>query len=421
MNVTQVHYASNVTVGVAVNEEYRTYAQHGIFRAHNQDHRDLGKVIVTPLDGARLSLWGSWSHKIQATSDSEFRSPDSLDREIPERAVVDVSNSTRFDADEDDGSLILTGSFLVEFWESDWRVEDADGSTVYRSGQEENSATPGGVTVGSTHDRYTFFYVEDGRMELWSLHGGSMDYYAATWGAAWGQATFKDAVGELTAPDQVVPVRGDLEFPGPVNLTNVVVQDGAFHLTARTDANQVELNGTTLIYEPPALPTPTNGPPTTPEVVVHDPVGSRWWFAPLVVIVFAGLFVSGTMMRAPLWSVRIALAFHRYGYVERRTPRHFAKDATRPKAALMHAVALLGQANFKEASVFLLGLLAEDRPDDATWNYLAAWALAGNGEADAARMHVEHCLAVAPQYVREIEANPILLELLGAAGDEAYA
>lgn len=140
---------------------------------------------------------------------------------------------------------------------------------------------------------------------------------------------------------------------------------------------------------------------------------SPWWALAALPLV-AGFLAARPPHRVVVGRMERALAAADYSHVARMRSRRVLRGDQAPQASLYRATALLALGIFQEASLFLAGLDAKQRPDAATFHFLSAHAAAGLGSSDAAREHLQTCLALAPEYAEEASAIPALAELLSA-------
>lgn len=138
---------------------------------------------------------------------------------------------------------------------------------------------------------------------------------------------------------------------------------------------------------------------------------SPWWALAALPLV-AGFLAARPPHRVVVGRMERALAAADYSHVARMRSRRVLRGDQAPQASLYRATALLALGIFQEASLFLAGLDAKQRPDAATFHFLSAHAAAGLGSSDAAREHLQTCLALAPEYAEEASAIPALAELL---------
>lgn len=416
---------SNATLGIAINDPpYETSARHGNFEA-SATIRGGATLAVVPLSEMAPIGIQSAIGQFQASPSNTFYEGGPLERPSEHRTEIDISQTTRFQAGSRIDAITIYGDLILDNWEVDWIVSHDEGNTWYPSGREETPLVDGQpdfgpAHVGRTHQRDTFFYIQDAELTLTGVSAGSFEAYMHQWSGQWPEGlVIGAATGTMTSNGQEMVISDQaVELPGPAFVDGATVEGNLLSIEARTQAGALRIGG--IEFAAPAGDE-RRGFSNAIDVVWQQ-TGTTW-LAPMAALLLAGMALVGIRFQKPFWYVRWRMHRGHHEFVVTQTPRFFANASKRPTAAMIHALALLGVGQFKEASQFLYSLVTADRPEEPTWHYLVAMALAGDGAFGPARHHLARCVKAAPQFIEEIRQSPILSRMIRedpAAFDAAF-
>jgi hypothetical protein len=419
---------SNITIGSPISREgaRESTSSHGPFQGQVIDIRNNNRFSIVRLDSASIVHVNS---QIVASSNSreifDDQVPTPGGTENPRSEAVDVANSTEVLQRQNWGNMVVQGDFKIHIQEIDLNITDENGTYTYKSGYEETPyddrqpALPVGH-VGSTHYRDTYLYVTNGTLTMNSLSEGQLEYFIRDWTAdAPNGIELQNTDGSLLGKTGNRGLDNSTVYlPGPVTLSNGTSQGNRLFYDAFTPSDTVYVDGQPFT-NPPDIIQPPLAEPTDP-----DPDGATvqkwapdWWIAGGFALFLIAVALVGIRFQKPFWYVRWQMRSGNHAFVVKNTPRFFSKASKRKKSVLMHSLALLGRGRFEEATEFIFSLLPRDRPDEPTWDYMAAMALAGSGEFTEAKDHLTRCLTAAPQFIAEVELNPLLIRLLSDSSE----
>lgn len=121
--------------------------------------------------------------------------------------------------------------------------------------------------------------------------------------------------------------------------------------------------------------------------------------------------------KPPFLVVALAMDGCHYRFVAKRA-RRFVDAPRARQASLMTALSLLALRRNDQARSFLETLPLERQPEAPTMAYLMAIVRVAEGRDDEAVTLLIQCLAGAPEYRREIIANPTFEHLLFGSGKQ---
>lgn len=410
---------ANVTVGAPISADapYEISNNHDSFVSSFVAVRGRSLLSITPADTPGYITHEATGVRLQPADRVTFSDEGAgtvEGMENPRTQPVDVAGTTQARSDLPWGTITVTGDFRIHLWDIDWQVTDAEGSHVYQSGREEEPYASGqpGVPighVGTTHDRDVYLYVTNGELTLTGVAAGNLEYFLRDWSAGVPDGLELSGVdGSILHESFSKDVEdGVVYLPGPVSLTNGTANETLLRFEARTPSDIVFVDGTKI--EPPVPANPDETAPSTSTAVRHGPLA---WLAPALALFLLGLALVGVRVRKPFWYVRWRMRQGHHGLVVEEAPRFFEHASKRKRAVMMHAMALIAVGRFQEATEFWFSVVDEDRPDEPTWDYMAAMALAGLGEFGEAMHHLDRCVRAAPQYLDDIEGNALLTRLL---------
>ena len=408
---------SEITVGnpISTTPAYETENSHGKFSGHVSLLSESGglSIFSEPGDSQIKHKGGANFQPTDRATYSDAGISTSEEGANPRAQTVDVSEATKVEFDSNWGTITLQGDFAIHLMESSWIISDLDGDHEYKSGREEEPYVPGQPQpptghVGTTHDRDTYFYVTNGTLTLTSVDQGNLEYFLSEWSADIPEGIELTNTKGTVVQDKVTRQldNSTIYLPGPVSFMDGAANDDVLTFTAKTPSDTVYVDGVKLDKLTPEEPNPD---PSTTTVVRQGPES---WLIPSFAAFLVGALLVGIRFQKPFWYVRWQMRRGKHGFVTQNAPRFFSKAKQRKRAVMMHALALLGIGRFEEATEFLFTLIGDDCPDQPTWDYMTSMALAGSGEFQEALHHLDRCLKSAPQYIEDVQANPLLMRLL---------
>lgn len=415
---------ANVTLGVPFyrGEPYQRTSTHEEFTLTLAEARDRARVSIYAADGAAWLSHRGNSTTIEASEKQMFSDNSTASEGLnnPNNEDVGISDTSQFKSQPNWGTLNVEGNFTIRLVEIDFEVNDENATHQYKSGFEETDAAPGQPNlpighVGKTSYREIHLYVTNGSLELPAMAGGEIEYFIRNWTAtAPSGIELRGVEGNLLGKAASETLDNQTVYlPGPVSLTNGTSQNGRLFYDAFTESHTVYLDGQPLTNPPGIIEPPLNDPTDPePEGTTVNKWGPDWLITGGFALSLLGAALVGIRFQKPFWYVRWQMRSGNHAFVVKNTPRFFSKASKRKKSVLMHSLALLGRGRFEEATEFIFSLLPRDRPDEPTWDYMAAMALAGSGEFKDAKNHLTRCLTAAPQFIAEVEQNPLLIRLL---------
>lgn len=323
--------------------------------------------------------------RIAATQDP-FEFPDRLGGRAPWPSM-DISESVSITPDTLEGSVHLNGDIELLLWNTDLEV---DGET-YWSGQGtepvvDEEGTPD--TVGTSRRQVLQVWLTDAAIDVPLADLSEVEVALSS-----GSLSGTDAV-EMSNPRRLVDdglLGESLRIEGDWGLDIGRMDDSV--VVQGLEGDSARLDGRSYALDPSAGLSP-------------------WWWL-LLLVPSAALYLA---MRppAPVLLDRLERRLDQRDYegVAATSIKRLLRTKKSAKASLYRSTALLAMGAFQEASLFLASLARDQRPDPATYHFLAAHAAAGLGNKDTAKEHLRDCFALAPSYRQEALCIPILQNVL---------
>ncbi len=284
-------------------------------------------------------------------------------------------------------TVTITGSFMVEFYGLEWRLEDAQGSQNMVSGREYHAQQAGMTTYT---DRLLRLFVEDATltMELPGAYadpGQNIMQWTATrahWTAQDAAVEMSGATGALRSPQGEVQLEDDrLAYEGPIDM--ILGSDGE------------------------ALQTTVDEPEATADTTIK-PAGtfSSTWLWALAGAMILGIAVTATVrtLRTPqIHQVEAALEAAHFRKAASLSTRILRKDPTMESAQLSRAIAWSRSGRNHKIVKTLVPFLRRHEPRDGTLHYVLGLALKDLGEEEDARAMMAEAVHRTPSLLAEVD------------------
>lgn len=324
--------------------------------------------------------------------------------EVPQQYRWVVSERERLgpDADRsvkatlDDGTLRVTGDFVLAVWDWDMVAEHDQGRETFRSGEERSSIA--GRAAERVHSRQVYLFVEDGVAEFTVDDPGTLHIYTEDVQVrSTGAVTYRGSTGTIL--DTYV-VGEDVEVHGT---STSYVRPGVDALQVRVEGepDRVVLGGVSMpLPEPARLVWPWL---LAAALAVTVGAAMHAWNRSRTLARLQDRFREGEYEAVPPLARALRLGRHRH------------------RARLMGAIAELRLGRPDQAERWIRVMQPGSVQEKATQNYLWAYLYALRGQFDQASHHVAETLRLEPAFKAEFRMSPLLRPLLGQERDGAYA
>ncbi|MEA3189525.1 MAG: hypothetical protein QOD77_107 [Thermoplasmata archaeon] len=272
-----------------------------------------------------------------------------------------------------------TGSFQFSLWSLDVEASGAGDAGTYPSGREQDARAPGAPCVAGCDlvKRQSYVTVENGTLEITGVPLASALLHAT---ALRGPAT------------KLVLDEGE-----------PIVHAGGLTLDLRADSGRVR-----------AVAAPVQPPANPDAVVAQGPLAWGWGYGLLAALALPAVAVGLIAVRGRRAARRLddaeALLEQGLPHEAARLARPLLRRARqRDEAAFVLVQALCDAGVPAEARATVAQVWPADRPVAA---YLRAYIEAAQGRQDAAVRELADCLAAAPDFLPEVQAQPLFRRAL---------